>query len=279
MSQIYELFRISLIEQKQTSFLDDYSQTREDFLKSIFSREWRFEHYKIPYYYKPAKAKDLSGPYILGRLGRVSQAVENAPPEEDFAEYTRERWLTSITVVDPSAEKDGQKFAIQRNPQVGNPYSLLRKFAKHLNETGGYYRYNIEIAPIFDADTFWQFAAENRGDIVSLTFDFVVPNGLWSAKSSLKEELAQARESMKAQEVSTTIKSQAGLETNSDQIKESVQYAETGSGKIKARTRHGKTFNSTTRAKSTTVIDEAAERGFSALGRAAAHMAKILGHE
>lgn len=278
MSQIYDLFRISLIEQKQIGLFEEPDLTREEFLRRIFEREWKFEHYKIPFHYIPASEKK-GGQYILARIGREIQAVENAPPDQRFKEQLHEKWITDIVVIDPSSHKDGQKLAIERDRQVGTSYSFIKKFADHVNEALDYPRYKMEISPIFDAETFWNFAEENKGDIVSVTFEFIVPNGLWSTSSNLRDELAQARETMRAQQVATTIKSQAGIETDSEQIQEAVQYAESGSGKVKAKTRSGKRFDSTHRGKSTTIIEEVAERGLYALGRAAARMAQILGHE
>ena len=279
MSQIFDLFRISLIERKQVGLFEDGGISRENYIRLAFGRDWQFYHYKIPFHYKPAKLIARENPYMLARIGREVQIVENAPPEKDFEEQYHDGWITSIIVIDPSPTKDGQKLAMQRNQQVGTSYSILRKFVDHINETLELTRYLIEITPIFDAETFWQFAEENKGDVVSITFDFVVPNGVWSTQSTLRDELAQAREMMRAQEVSTTVKSQAGLETDSEQIRECVSYAETGSGKIKAKTRSGRRFDSTRRGKSTTVIEDIAERGLSALGRVAARMAEILGHE
>lgn len=75
------------------------------------------------------------------------------------------------------------------------------------------------------------------------------------------------------------MKSQTGLDTESSQIKEAVAYTETGSGAVRAKTRRGKTYSSTTRAKQTRVPIEATDDSRDRLALAELNLEKILGHE
>ena len=252
--------------------------TREEYLRAVFGERWTFEHYGTTIHYVPSDVK-LGSEYILGRIGRAVKSVENAPPEAGFQETMREGWKAAVVAVDPRDMVDGQKIAIQLERQLGKPLSLIRSFLNHVNGTWTTTAYTIEVQPIFNAETFWQFAEENKGEVVSITFDFVVPNGLWTASTSLRDELRAARETINAQEVSTTIKSPTGLDTDSKQIREAVAYTETGSGAVRAKTRHGKTYSSATRAKQTRVPINVQEDKRDRLERAEANLAKILGHE
>lgn len=280
MAESYELFRLSLIESDQSELFST-RETREEYIRRIFGREWKFTHYKIRFHYLPASSvgQMTLGRYMLGHIGREIATIENLPPDEGFAEQIHEGWRACVVAIDPTDAGDGQKLALELNLQIATPLPLMRSLVKLINAENGERPYRIEIQPIFDAASFWSFAAINRGDIVRLSFDFVVPNGLWSAKTSLRDELKAAHDTMKAQEVSTTLKSHAGLNTDADPVKEAVEYAEKGSGSIKAKTRTGKVFSSTNKRKRTTIIFDAVGKTRSKLARAAMSLAKILDNE
>jgi hypothetical protein len=150
-------------------------------------------------------------------------------------------------VLDPRDHPDGQKLALQN--RVGKPLSLVKALVQRINDTHPGSRYHIEVEPIFDAQSFWRWAAENQGEITSLTFEFVTPNGLWSADTDLKEELAVFHKSIGADVVATTFKSDDGIKIDSKKVQEGVEYAEKGSGRIKARARNNKRFDSITKRK------------------------------
>ncbi len=277
-TDVYELFRLSLIKRPQIDMFEGEEITREAYLTKVFQRMWDFEHFATKFHYVPISTSS-DGPYILGKIGRAVRAVENTPPEDGFKETERDAWKAAVVVVDPRDATDGQKLAFQIERQLGQPFSLISSFAKHVNAADPSALYTIEPQPIFDAGSFWQFADENKGEVVSITFDFVVPNGLWSVNSSLKEELTNARQAIKAEEVSTTIRSQSGINTDSPQIREAVEYAENGSGTIKAKSRKGRRYNSTTRTKQSRLAVDLLKDARDKVARAAAHLAKILGHE
>lgn len=181
-------------------------------------------------------------------------------------------------MVDPRGHTDGQKSAIQIDKEIGGSPALMDALVKEINTQNPFAAYQIEANPIFDASTFWVFAEENHGRVTSLTFDLIAPNGLWNTASSIKEELAELRQAIKTQQVVTTFRSSEGLDTDNDRIKEAVDYAEKGSGKIRAKAKGNKHFNSTEKPKITTLEDERGARG-AIMAKVKANLSRIFGRE
>ncbi len=245
MSENFQLFRLSLLLREQADLFEtDSLPVRADFLRSAFSREWRFEHYGSDFHFKPDLERSLPDA-LLGRLGRAVKFEENLPPSQGLLETSHDGWKACVLVVDPTDHEDGQKASFQVDARVGKPVSIFAALIKTINSQMVSAPFMIHAEPIFDAETFWDFAEENEGAVTSITFEFVVPNGLWNSNTTLKEELISAREKLGAQKVINTFKSDDGLETNSEQIKEAVNYIGKGSGEIKAKAKGKKNFNST----------------------------------
>ena len=167
---------------------------------------------------------------------------------------------------------------MQVDKEIGGAPALMNALAKAINADNPHATFVMQATPIFDAATFWEFAADNEGRVTSITFDFVAPNGLWSARTTLKQELANLRKATRVQQVSTTLKSSEGLDTNSKRIKEGVEYAEKGSGRIRARAKGNKHFNSTEKPKITTFEDDKPVRGGLA-AKIKANLKRLLGRE
>lgn len=276
MSERFQLFRLSLFERTQIDAFET-DPDRESFLRRVFGSELEFGHYGHRFYYQPDPHH--SGPEaLIGRLGRRVLIDENLPPHQGLEETTHEGWKACIIVVDPVDHKDGQKVAIEVDREIGGPVALMTALAKAINADNPYSRFVLEVQPVFDAASFWEFAEENYGNVTSLTFDFVAPNGLWTADKSLKRELVDLRRAIKSQEVSTTFKSVDGLETNAERIREAVEYAETGSGRIRARARGNKHFNSTEKPKTVTLEEEGGPNE-PLVSRVSKRLRKILGRE
>ncbi|MBJ6127597.1 hypothetical protein [Microvirga splendida] len=276
MGERFELFRLSLVPRDQKRFFEE-EISREEYLRRAFSRDWIFQHYGTEFHYR-SDAQLSHSEALLGRLGRQVTFDENLPPEKGFAENSRDGWKACVLALDPRDHADGQKAALQIDRQVGTPYSLMISLAEAINQ---FYRdapFQLEIQPIFDSSTFWRFAEENRGQVTSLTFEFVVPNGLWSANESVREGLARYREKISAQKVTTTFKSNEGLETDAEPIREAVSYAEKGSGSIKARALGNKRFSSKRQATVVTLDDSDSEE-MSLVAKAARKITQVLGRE
>jgi hypothetical protein len=179
---------------------------------------------------------------------------ENLPPEEGLTETSRDGWKAAVIVIDPVDHPDGQKASVEIDPQVGAPWVILAALVNEINRAVDT-PYQLEAQPIINSGSFWEFARENQGAVTSLTFEFTVPNGLWSTHTNPREELRQARDHIKAQKVTTKFQSDDGLDTSDERIVEAVDYAASGSGTIKARARNKKTFNSTAAPKTITLAD------------------------
>lgn len=274
---VYEQFRLSLIKRRPEDLFTQFEETREQYLRRKFGKSLEFDHYGSAFTYKNIQIDHL-GPFIIGKVGRIVRTIENAPPEQGFDEKTHDGWRAAVIVVDPRDSKDGQKISIQNEKLIGKPFSIIKSICREFNSDRAA-PYKIEVEPIFNANNFWDFAKENKGDITSLTFEFIVPNGWWTTASDLKEELRAAHAEVNAETVVTTFKSAGGIDTDNAIVEQSVAYAEAGSGKINATTRTGKKFSSTTKARKSIIQVNPFDTTRDAIARAAFNLAKILGHE
>lgn len=275
-SERFQLFRLSLLPRAQRDAFHK-EETREEFLRRVFGEQHELSHYKAPLVYEPdAEAGHAAA--VFGRLGRRKVVEENLPPSQHLAEVTRETWKACLLVIDPGEHADGQKVALQVDREIGGPTALMNALAKAINADNPHAPFFMQATPIFDASSFWDFAEENRGQVTSITFEFVAPNGLWNTRTTIKKELAALRASTKTEQVITTLKSNEGLDTNSERIKEGVEYAEKGSGRIRAKARGKKTFNSTERPKLTTMEEQKATRG-GLIAKAKANLKRLFGRE
>lgn len=275
MSDRFEVFRLSLLPRSQRDLESGPDPTREEYLRAVFSGDTTFTHYNAEFHYRP-DARLSTDDALLGRLGRAVVIDENRPPDQGFEEISHDGWKACVVVIDPRDHEDGQKASIEIDVAVGKPTAIFSGLVKAINAANPLAAYTIEAQPIFDADTFWEFAEENEGRITSLTFEFVVPNGLWSARSSIREELKAAKEKLGAQKVINTFQSDESLETDSEQVKEAVNYAVAGSGEIKARAKGGKKFNSIEKPK-VAELPKSDDPEEPIIVRVARNIAKVLG--
>jgi hypothetical protein len=253
MAKQFVLFRFSLLLRQQRGLLEEVSDpSREEYLRDVLGSQIEFIHRKNTFIYVP----DGGSPNIkelLGRIGRKVRSTENLPPENGLEESIHEGWRASVMVIDPTEHKDGQKVALEINKRVGSTNGLISSLVAKINSIHPNSAYELFAEPIFDVQTFWKFADENRGHITSLTFEFVVPN-MFGVNDDIDDELVGYREHEKAQIVAVKIANESGLETDTQRIKESVNYVGRGTGKITARA--GKyTYKSTDKFKTIFVDD------------------------
>lgn len=252
----FELFRVSLMVRPQADLFVADEHDRETFLRRVFLTPYKFEYRGIPFQYLPYAVS--VGPNVLGAIGRERVAVEDVPTADGFQEDVHIGWKASLLALDPTNSEDGQKIALQIDIRVGAPASLIDALVAEINRENPRALYNIEVQPIFDGRTFWQFAKEHENKITELTFDLVVPNGFWNASKSVKEEMRDAKERLRAQRVTNTVRSKDGLNTDDEGVRDAVEYAESGSGSIRAKTKEGRRFNSKSKTRTST-LDEVDE--------------------
>jgi len=152
-------------------------------------------------------------------------------------------WRASTIVVDPSDHDDGHKLAMEYIQLLGKSKSILSTMFSHINEIHGIY-YTIEINPIVNSGRFYDFVKSVGSPVSFLSISFTPPNGLWSADSSAKEEVQEISRKTKATKIRTILSNKDGLDVSSGGLKESIDYAESGSGSIRAKTISGNVFTS-----------------------------------
>jgi hypothetical protein len=272
----FQVFRISLLPHFQRDLLKGPELTREEYLRIVFNQSWTFSYYSSEFHYKPDNELATDG-FLIGRVGRPTMSHENMPPEDNFEETVHTAWKASVVAIDPNDHKDGQKASVQINSEVGDPEKILRRLIETINLQNDIYPYELQIQPVFNAQSFWDFANQNRGNITKLTFEFVAPNGLWSAASNLKDELSNLRDLLEINQVSTTFQSETGINTDAAPVKEAVAYAESGSGKIKAVARNKKRFSSANTPQKTILPNEQSDEPV--VKRTARHLRAVLDRE
>lgn len=242
--EVFKLFRISLIDEQTTfDMFKEHAKNRQEFLTSIFSERFQFTHRGAIYHYAPVLTSKKPEEILLGRVGKPTKVIENMPPDQGLLEEERESWKAAVMVIDTSHHEDGQKISFQCRSEVGKPKSILKSMANELNSRHKGRGYHMEIEPIFDASSFWDFVKENNGKITRISFTFVAPN-MFGSIDSISREMKEFRDEERAQRIRIELSSENGLNAETEKIKNSVDYVAKGGGKITAAT-HKKKFNST----------------------------------
>ncbi|MXP42533.1 hypothetical protein GRI75_12870 [Altererythrobacter soli] len=275
MRERFELFRLSLLQRQQIDAFEA-RRTREEYLRAVFLDRWVFEYYGNEFHYVPDEQQPRSD-VILARIGRKLTTTENLPPDEGFADTLHQGWKALAVLIDPREHRDGQKAAVALNERVGSPQRLIAEVVRTINSKLPNTDWHIEVEPIPDTESFWQYARKHEGEITNLAFEFVPPN-MFGGSDDLSEELRQFRKAEHAEKVTLILKAQEGLDAVTKRTKEAVDYISKAGGTIRARSKRGRAFSST-RKTATTRIDEPdvpEETKASALARLAS---RILGHE
>ena len=274
MGDNFHELRLSLARRPASLFADADAivPTREAYIREVFSRRWEFPHYGNIFHYVPHEP--VAGQVaLLGAIGRAFLSDENLAPEEGLEATIHKGWKASVLVVDPRDHEDGQKVMMNYDARVGKPLPLLSGLVLEINRERWDAPYLIAVDPIFEASSFYAFAEANKGDITSLTFDFSTPN-MFGGADNLSEYLRNKRRQEGADSVSMKFRSSDGLNTDTDDVREGVDYATKGAGRVKARTKKGKKFDSKSRVK-TVSLDRPAEPE-SLLRRVVREIAKLV---
>lgn len=273
MAEKFFLFRFSMLLRSQKDlFVEGSDPSRESYLREVLGSEISFTHRSNLFIYVPDQGGS-GKTYLLGRIGREVRTEENLPPESGLAESFHDGWRAAAIVIDPTHHSDGQKVALEFNRQVGDPSSLILAFVSEINLKYSYLAYELFVEPISDAKTFWNFASENKGRITSLTFEFVAPN-MFGTATSIDEEMKNLQDNEKVQKLSMNLFSKDGLETDTERIRESVEYIARGAGEIKARAGN-RLFSSKHKTQIVTINDIDKNKSF--LNRVASKVEEILG--
>lgn len=243
---IFELFRLSLLE-RPADLLDlmetnGFRPTRERWLRDVFSREITFLHRRMQFHYVPdTESERATLPLVAGRIGRKRKSKENEPPEAGLKDTVRSVWHASHIVIDPSSHSDGQKVALQRDPEIARCLALMTSLMAHINRKAAA-PYLIEVQAIAEPNTFRRFVAEHP-KITSITFEMIAPN-MFGIHDDWDQDSRELKAKENADKIKLGLESKDGLKTDTPLIDKGVSIAERGTGRVRAKSSDGATFNS-----------------------------------
>lgn len=250
MKKPFVYFRISLLENKQAGLFEDKDDVdRRQFLLRAFGSDFQFAYLSNVLTYVHEGEIDS---FIVGRVGREIPRVEH-DPKNKYQEITRNVGQAAYIIIDPNDHEYGQIIAFEASSPVGSPNKIVLAICANINSTLNT-RFSIFVEQIFDVETFWDFASENKGNIVSIKFEFNAPNQLFGSDDDFEEEMRQLRDHTLMQQAKIELKSKDGLNTDATEIKNGVKYAQIGRGKISARTSDRKRYSSDNNAKKSNVV-------------------------
>lgn len=236
----FDQFHFSLIERDQQDFLVQ-PLTREQWLRDRLQRTFEFRHMGNQLYWVP---RQLSDDYVVGIVERKRVQSQRRPPEEGAEEFEGEIWQGSMVIVDPVHRPDGQKVAVELVASVGQTKAVLSSLVEHLNSNPTN-QYVLYFKPLFRGDSFWKFAEKHGGTLQYVNFKFTVPNMIFGAQKGVTTGLTRIGNDTGAQEVDVRLGSTDGVITNSESVREALEYAEEGNASVTAKSLSGEIWSST----------------------------------
>lgn len=235
----FNLFRLSVLVDPQNRLFPDYD-SKEDYIYKKFSKNHEFFHRKIQFFY--VFLGEVKGK-IIGRIGRETKIDYNSSPDQGFEKSSMPVWRASTIVLDPGGHVDGHKLAVEEISTLGRSDAILNSLISFVNQENDSI-YSLVLNPIVASGRFFDFVEEVGSPVSFLSITFTPPNGLWSADSNAKDEVKRVSEKTNATQIKTVISNKKGLDLTSEDLKESISYAESGSGNIRAKAVNGRSFSS-----------------------------------
>lgn len=234
----FTLFHLSLVPMSQSD-IETFAISKEDWIRRSLETGATFAHRgdKELHWVPLSAERDC----ILGLLQLQKPHEHHKPPSEGGGEIVSEEWQGAYVLVDPTSHDKGQRVAVE-NDMVGRPSALLGSLVRHINSSPNR-PYQVEADQIFNSEDFWKFSRENGNVLRSVTFDFAVPN-MWDATGGVDRDLRRTGQQTGAERVKVRMTSSSGITTDSDIIRDGVEYSERGAGKITAKSRDGKSYSS-----------------------------------
>jgi len=278
MADQFELFHLSLLARAQKDWIefDPDKTSREDWLRKVFNEEQRFDHYGTAFHYVYAN-KNADDGSIIGRVGRHVIREENKPPSEGLEDFSHETWLAAMLVIDPTSHEDGQKLAIQNVTAVGTPKSLIKSLIAAINQRYSRGPYVIAAAQIIEEQTFWQFVENNKGHVTDMTLELIAPN-MFGSEDEFSKDMQDYRDNEKAAKIKMTFSNHDGMEPDTPKMRRAVHYATKGGGKISAKAKGKKRYNSDDAVKRS-YLNDIKESGAELIEAAKKLTNRILGRE
>jgi hypothetical protein len=238
--RVFSILHLSLVERQQRDLLA-FRGTREAWLREALKETFEFSGWggKALVWVPKGQRNDL----IYGLIqGKKVHSFHDAP-SDGGAEKEEPFWQGAYLFLDPRHHDDGQKLAIE-NDVLGKPRTLAKALFDHINARPDN-PYNCVAELTFDETDFWKFAKESGGILKYIKFEFVVPN-MWGPQNDLEEDLKSTGKETGSDQVDVTLKGKDGVTTDNEKVRTAVAYAGRGAGVVKAKSRTGRRFSSST---------------------------------
>ena len=254
----YSYHRLLLVERTippifQASGHQHPEHSRQDYLKEVFSKLFKFQNRRIPYAFANIGEVDS---VILGRVGRLKAETIEEGPETGFAEKIEQRWHAANYLVDTSDHADGQKIAIEEISEFGSTLSITRSMIDHINSSNANARWEIYAETIADKQEFWEVVSRYKGKITELELSFVAPN-IFGGRDKTTTRLRELRQENNMQTVSVSLHNREGaLNLETEDVRQSVDFVTEGGGRSKVKASGRTVYNSEQRGKKVTIDSE-----------------------
>lgn len=279
---IFELFHWSMIERPQFDAFERKSLgergriSREKWLHEVFSKKIMFMHKGHQFHYAPKIDRRLKiAPLMMGRIGRQVRVKENEGPEGALDDIQRDTWHASTLFVDARHHEHGQRVAMQYRDDIGKPLALLLSLAAQVNRESPPEPYELSVAPIIDASTFWHFVGANPNAVTNVRFDLIPPN-MFDGPENMDKELKGLRDAEKARKIKLELENPDSLNLDTKRIRGIVDYAAQGGGDISARAKGNKRYSSKKKIKHHSIADAEDPQSSTALAELLTNAKRII---
>lgn len=212
-------------------------ETREAYIRRVFSIDYGFQYRKKPYVFKTFSSHDSE--HLMGVVGRPHTILVSGPPEDAFQEHPIRDWETANVFIDPVSAQDGQKVAMQETLVIGLPLSVFRALADHINNINANSDWHISVSPIAKKAEFWSVARLHKNELSEIDLTFITPNMFGGEDATIKA-LKAFNTYNNADSVVVTLKnSENNLNVDSKNVKQSVDYITKGGGSVKLKGARG----------------------------------------
>lgn len=243
----FELARLFLLPTRQMDAFEPVNRdgsrmSREDWLRLVFGTKVSFIHRGAERLFARDEAVADASNRIVARIGRKTLAKES-DPHRNLKEFERERWNACLVLIDPTDHPDGQKVAIEQRSDVGSGFANFKSLVDHINDSHKAKPYHIELNPISEKQSFWNYVDKNKGEVTSITLSVALPN-MFGGSSSFEEDAKRLRDREGARRLKETIENEDGLNPDTERMREAVDYTTKGGGIVKARSKRDKPYDS-----------------------------------
>lgn len=230
-------------------------QPRGAYLVAQLSQRIDFMHRQHLFTY--VHIQNLDETIVVGRLGRKETERATDAPETGYAPVRLEVHRAVNLFLDTSSDPNGQKLALQVDPKVGTPSSLLNSLVEHINNSNPDGPWIIDVRAMIDEVSFWEAVDAHENEITNVTFKLVAPN-IFGFTDNVAEEMKAVRDENNANIATVSLDNKEGLKLKTDSIRNAVKYVSAGGGIVTLRGKLRKFFDSRKKHRNITVENDVA---------------------